>query len=97
MKRARQFAVQIFAGTALLAALGLTAAYAQQTKPDADPAAFARGAQAWGQICADCHELRAPNEFRDDQWKAVVTHMRIRAGFTGAQARDIVTFLQGSN
>lgn len=85
---------------ALLAAFGTPPAYAQEKQTDAakpDPLAFARGAKAWAQNCARCHEMRDPKELRDDQWKPVVTHMQIRTGFTGAQARDILKFLQGSN
>ena len=68
---------------------------AEEQKPD--PAAFARGAKAWAEQCARCHNMRDPKELRDDQWKPVVTHMRIRAGLTGQDARDILIFLQGSN
>lgn len=88
------------AAVALLAAFGTPLAYAQERQADAakpDPLAFARGAKAWAQNCARCHEMRDPKELRDDQWKPVVTHMQIRAGLSGAQARDILKFLQGSN
>ena len=43
------------------------------------------------------HNMRDPNEFRDDIWKPIVTHMRVRAGLTGQEARDILEFLQRSN
>lgn len=56
-----------------------------------------RGAVSWSQNCGRCHELRDPSEFRDDLWPPIVTHMRIRAGLTGQQQRDIVAFLQASN
>lgn len=66
---------------------------------DVDPRAgdFARGAKSWAQNCARCHNMRDPKEFRDDLWKPVVTHMRVRAGLTGQEARDILEFLQRSN
>lgn len=80
---------------ALLAVL--TAASVSAAEPQADPAAFARGAKAWAAHCARCHNMRDPRELRDDQWRAVVTHMRIRTGLTGQQARDILRFLQESN
>ncbi len=82
---------------ALAVALSMPVAHAQEKKPDPDPMAFARGAKAWAQNCARCHEIRDPKELRDDQWKPVVTHMQIRAGLSGAQARDILRFLQASN
>ncbi len=62
-----------------------------------DPGQFARGAQTWADNCARCHNMRDPKELRDDQWRTVVSHMRVRAGLTGQEARDILAFLQGSN
>lgn len=55
------------------------------------------GAISWSENCARCHEMRDPMEFRDDLWKPIVTHMRVRAGLTGQQQRDILAFLQASN
>lgn len=85
----------------LIAAAGFVALLATEAapaaEPQADPAAFARGAQAWAGHCARCHNMRDPRELRDDQWRAVVTHMRIRTGLTGRQSRDILRFLQESN
>ncbi len=62
-----------------------------------EPGDFARGSQAWAQNCSRCHNIRAPGELRDDQWLTTVFHMRVRAGLTGQEARDILTFLQTSN
>ncbi|MDX5374357.1 MAG: cytochrome c [Gammaproteobacteria bacterium] len=56
-----------------------------------------RGARSWVNNCARCHNMRAPQEFRDDQWKPIVAHMRIRGGLTGQEARAILTFLQSAN
>jgi cytochrome c5 len=56
-----------------------------------------QGATTWSNNCARCHEMRSPTEFRDDIWKPIVTHMRIRAGLTGQQSRDVLAFLQASN
>ena len=56
-----------------------------------------RGAKAWANNCARCHHMRAPNEFRDDQWKPIVFHMRVRAGLTGQETRAILEFLQSAN
>lgn len=82
--------------TIALSAL-LTSGLATPAGPQPDPAAFARGARAWAEQCARCHNMRDPRELRDDQWRAVVTHMRVRAGLTGEQARDILRFLTESN
>ncbi|MDP1862549.1 MAG: cytochrome c [Thiobacillus sp.] len=62
-----------------------------------DPAQFARGAKAWANNCASCHNLRPASDLRDDQWRVVVAHMRIRADLTGQEARDVLKFLQESN
>ena len=58
---------------------------------------FGRGAKAWVDNCGRCHNVRDPKELRDDQWISTAFHMRLRAGLTGQQTRDILTFLQGSN
>jgi len=58
---------------------------------------FARGAKTWANNCARCHNMRDPKELRDDQWRAVVSHMRVRGNLTGGEARDVLVFLQGSN
>jgi len=58
---------------------------------------FAKGAQTWADNCSRCHNMRDPKDLRDDQWITTVYHMRIRAGLTGQQTRDILTFLQQSN
>jgi mono/diheme cytochrome c family protein len=70
---------------------------AESAQPANDPMTFARGAQAWADTCARCHNFRDPREFSDVQWRAVMLHMRIRANLSGQQARDILGFLQGSN
>jgi|TARA_Y100000780_G_C13401159_1_gene308103 cytochrome c1 len=41
--------------------------------------------------------MRDPAEFRDDFWEPSVLHMRLRAGLTGQETRDILTFLQKAN
>jgi|GEM_PF-853481 len=58
---------------------------------------YLRGLKAWEQNCARCHNARDPKEYSDALWKPVITHMRIRAGLTGQEARDILKFIQESN
>ncbi len=41
--------------------------------------------------------MRDPKEFRDDLWRPIVYHMRVRGGLTGQETRDILEFLQASN
>lgn len=83
----------IVTGAGLLAPFFATGAVAEQQ----DVSAFARGANSWAQNCARCHNMRDAKEFRDDQWKVIVTHMRVRAGLSGQEARDILQFLQANN
>jgi len=85
--------------TGLALTLAQRPAFAAGTEEAAqsDPMQFARGAQTWANTCARCHNMRDPKELRDDQWRAAIAHMRVRAGLTGQEARDVLIFLQGSN
>lgn len=65
-----------------------------ENPPEGDPI---RGATQWVNNCDRCHEMRDPHEFRDDIWRPIVGHMRIRAGLTGQQARNILAFLRSAN
>ena len=62
-----------------------------------EPGDIAAGAQAWAETCTHCHNLRNPNELRDDQWITSMFHMRIKAGLTGKETRDILSFIQAAN
>ncbi len=55
------------------------------------------GALIWANTCDRCHNTRDPQEFRDDQWSVIISHMRVRAGLTGTDAREVLAFLQASN
>lgn len=81
-------------GVALLAATLVSGTALAQDKPEGDPG---RGAGLWADNCARCHNMRDPKEFRDDQWQVIVSHMRVRAGLTGQDARNIRAFLQSAN
>ncbi len=67
----------------------------QPSKPD--PAQIARGAKAWADNCARCHNLRSPKELTDEEWMVSVTHMRVRANIPGNISDDIIAFLKASN
>ena len=56
-----------------------------------------QGAKIWAETCNRCHNMRSPTDLTDEQWVASVFHMRVRAGMTGQQARDVLAFLQASN
>jgi cytochrome c5 len=58
---------------------------------------FSDGSKVWAQNCNRCHNMRGPKELRDDQWISTAYHMRVRAGLTGQETRDVITFLQASN
>jgi mono/diheme cytochrome c family protein len=91
MRRATLWAAASLLGGWALSNLAIAA------EPTPDPQAIGRGARAWAEQCARCHNMRDARELRDDQWRPVVMHMRVRAGLTGQQARDILRFLQESN
>ncbi len=61
------------------------------------PGDFALGAKQYVDNCSRCHNIRSANELRDDQWITTMFHMRVRAGLTGEEMRNILTFLQTSN
>lgn len=58
---------------------------------------FMQGAKTWANNCSRCHNIRDPQDMSDAQWTTTAFHMRIRAGLTGQQTRDVLTFLQESN
>ncbi len=56
-----------------------------------------RGAKVWADNCGRCHNTRDARELRDDQWVSTAYHMRIRAGLTGQETRDVIAFLTATN
>jgi len=58
---------------------------------------LSNGSKVWANNCNRCHNIRGPKELRDDQWISTSFHMRLRAGLTGQETRDLITFLQASN
>ncbi len=58
---------------------------------------FQKGSITWAENCGRCHNIRSANELTDVQWITTVFHMRVRAGLTGQETRDVITFLQESN
>lgn len=70
---------------------------AEKSKQDKTKGDVARGVKAWSENCMRCHNARDPREYSDDLWKPIITHMRIRAGLTGQQARDILAYFKQSN
>lgn len=61
------------------------------------PNAVANGAVVYGRSCARCHNLRAPSERSDREWRVIVSHMRSRANLTRDDARSVLAFLRATN
>lgn len=98
MKRVNAYLIGTTLAVGLTAVMGMAVPPAARGADQPEPAGdVVRGAKAWAENCARCHNMREPGEFNDDQWKVTVTHMRVRAGLTGQEARDILTFLQSAN
>lgn len=84
----------------LILAFSVTSAFAaekEKSKQVNTKGDVARGVKAWSENCMRCHNARDPREYSDDLWKPIITHMRIRAGLTGQQARDILAYFKQSN
>lgn len=80
--------------------LGLAIATALAAWPSASSAVqseVAAGAKVYSENCGRCHNPRSPTERTDREWTVIVNHMRIRAGLTGQQARQVLAFLQETN
>tara|TARA_R110002095_G_scaffold214000_1_gene205382 strand:+ start:4692 stop:4949 length:258 start_codon:yes stop_codon:yes gene_type:complete len=73
------------------------AANKEDVKEKSKKGNFAQGAKLWSRNCASCHNMRDPKDFNDRGWEMVIMHMRVRAGLTGQDARDISAFLKRSN
>lgn len=56
---------------------------------------FSQGSKVWSENCSRCHNMRSPEDLRDGMTS--IFHMRVRAGLTGQETRDLLTFLQGVN
>ncbi|MEZ5275570.1 MAG: cytochrome c [Opitutaceae bacterium] len=83
--------------TAGVASIATGASSPDQSRKEETQGDFIRGAQVWANNCTRCHNIRGPKEFNDQQWKVIVTHMRVRAGLTGQDVRDVLAFMQQSN
>lgn len=88
------FVILAAAGIVLISAITSTM---NQAADYPEPGDAAKGAQTWADNCGRCHNFRGPKEQRDDQWISTLFHMRLRAGLTGQDTRDILSFIQTSN
>lgn len=51
------------------------------------------GEKLWKQHCIRCHNLRSPEEFDPDEWRAIMAHMKVRACLPDDLARIILEYL----
>lgn len=79
-----------FAGLALMT-------HASTAADFPEPGDATQGGKLWADNCTRCHNMRSPTDLTDEQWITSVFHMRARAGLTGQEARDILSFLQAAN
>lgn len=55
-----------------------------------------RGVRIWANQCGRCHNMRLPQEFNAQEWHVIISHMRVRAGLTGQQVRDINAYVRNT-
>ena len=63
---------------------------------DLEGADTANGAAVWADTCMRCHNLRPPEDLSMRAWEYSINHMRIRAGLTGQETKDILAFILSS-
>ena len=57
---------------------------------------IANGAQVWADTCMRCHNVRPPSDLTIRAWSFSMNHMRVRAGLTGQETRNILAFIRAS-
>ena len=60
---------------------------------DEEKADSLNGVQVWSDTCMRCQNLREPAGLSKRAWKYSMQHMRVRAGLTGKETRDILAFI----
>ena len=66
----------------------LNTLHAEENKAD-----VINGAEVWADVCMRCHNLRQPSDLSSRAWRFSMNHMRIRAGLTADETRDIQAFI----
>jgi len=72
----------------VLLSLSTNVAASEEKKADS-----VNGAQVWADTCMRCHNLRAPGDLSKRAWKYSMNHMRVRAGLTGEETRNVLAFI----
>lgn len=62
-----------------------------------DASLMIEGAKLWSDNCMRCHNARSSMERNDQDWKTIVTHMRVRANLTKSESEAIVAYIQLTN
>jgi len=57
---------------------------------------IALGAKLWSSTCVRCHNARMPQELSNNAWEYSMNHMRVRAGLTGKETKNILSFIKAS-
>ena len=83
----------------ILSAIGIViiGACGMQGCKTPDAIAMKSGAQLWGENCNRCHNAPDPHIYSDDQWDAVMEHMRTNANLTNTEVQKVVAFLKSAN
>lgn len=55
------------------------------------------GSEVYVANCGKCHSERFPSERTDEEWRLIVSHMRVRAGLTAKEAKAVLQYLQENN
>jgi len=82
---------KIALGALTLLFIGTSPVSAQEETTD-----LANGAQLWADTCMRCHNVRPPSDLTMRAWSFSMNHMRVRAGLTGEETRDILAFIRAS-
>ncbi|HIQ46332.1 MAG TPA: cytochrome c [Sulfurovum sp.] len=82
---------KIALGALTLLFIGTSPVSAQEETTD-----LANGAQLWADTCMRCHNARPPSDLTMRAWSFSMNHMRVRAGLTGEETRDILAFIRAS-
>lgn len=53
------------------------------------------GVEAWVQTCGNCHAIQPATRYSAVNWQRIVSHMRMAARISDAEAKAITQFLQG--
>ena len=81
---------------ALIATIALVGGLSQKVSAQ-DPSLMIQGAKLWSDNCMRCHNARSSMERNDQDWKTIVTHMRVRANLTRSESEAIVAYIQLTN